>query len=82
MQGRTSEKGRGYKYPHDFPEHYVPQQYLPEGVTGTPFYEPTELGAEAKIKARMERRRLLDSGGDTQIIAEHHTAESKETGEQ
>ncbi len=82
MQGRTSEKGRGYKYPHDFPEHYVSQRYLPEGVTGTPFYEPTELGAEAKIKARMERRRLLDSGRDTQKDAEHPTAETKENGEQ
>lgn len=82
MQGRTSEKGRGYKYPHDFPEHYVSQRYLPEGVTGTPFYEPTELGAEAKIKARMERRRLLDSGRDTQKGAEHPTAETKENGEQ
>ena len=82
MQGRTSEKGRGYKYPHDFPEHYVSQRYLPEGVTGTPFYEPTELGAEAKIKARMERRRLLDLGEDTPESAEHPTAETKENGEQ
>ena len=49
--------GKGYIYPHDFPGHYVEQQYLPEGVQGFPFYEPTEEGAEAKIKKRMADRR-------------------------
>ena len=56
MSGRQQGKGRGYKYPHDFPGHYVEQQYLPDGVEGTPFYEPTEEGTEAKIKKRMEVR--------------------------
>ena len=49
--------GDGYLYPHDFPNHHVPQQYLPDGVTGTPFYEPTEEGMEAQLKQRMERNR-------------------------
>ncbi len=55
--GKTMGHGKGYLYPHDFPDHHVAQQYLPDGVTGAPFYEPTEEGAEAEIKARMRRRR-------------------------
>ncbi len=49
--------GNGYLYPHDFPYHYVEQQYLPDNVQGTPFYEPTEQGTEAKLKRRIEERR-------------------------
>lgn len=55
--GRQLGHGKGYLYPHDFPGNYVPQQYLPDGVQGTPFYEPTEQGQEADIKSRMEKRR-------------------------
>ncbi|HZP84981.1 MAG TPA: replication-associated recombination protein A, partial [Chthonomonadaceae bacterium] len=54
--GKAMGHGKGYLYPHDFPGHYVAQQYLPDGVQGTPFYEPTEEGTEAKIKRRMEER--------------------------
>jgi putative ATPase len=38
--------GRDYRYPHDFPGHWVEQQYLPDGVDG-PFYEPSDRGYEA-----------------------------------
>ena len=55
--GKKLGHGVGYLYPHDFPNHYVEQQYLPDGVTGTPFYEPTEEGTEAKIKRRIESRK-------------------------
>ena len=50
--------GTDYKYPHDYPENFVPQQYLPDGLPDetTPFYEPTENGAEAQIRARMKAR--------------------------
>src|SRR5690606_30342572 len=41
--------GAGYKYPHDFPDHYVPQSYLPENVKGRRFYEPSGQGEEAAI---------------------------------
>jgi putative ATPase len=58
--GKAMGHGRGYLYPHDFPNHHVPQQYLPDGVQGTPFYEPTEEGAEAKIKRRMESRQIAE----------------------
>ena len=33
------ERGPGYKYPHVFPDHYTPQQYLPDNVQGTQYYE-------------------------------------------
>ena len=42
--------GQGYLYAHDYPNHYVKQQYLPDGVEGTKFYRPTENGYEGKIK--------------------------------
>lgn len=46
--------GLGYKYAHDYPNHYVTQQYLPDGVEGTRFYEPSENGYEKKIREHME----------------------------
>jgi len=54
--GKKMGHGRDYIYPHDYPGHWVPQQYLPEGVQGLPFYEPTDEGGEARIKKRMEAR--------------------------
>lgn len=39
----------GYQYAHDFPNHYVEQQYLPDELVGTRFYEPGELGYEKDI---------------------------------
>ena len=44
----------GYKYAHDFPKHYVDQQYLPDALVGQTFYEPSENGYEEKIKKGME----------------------------
>ena len=34
----TMEREQGYRYPHDYPNHYVPQQYLPDGLVGTHYY--------------------------------------------
>lgn len=50
-------RGIGYKYPHDFPGHYVKQQYLPDSVEGTVFYEPSDQGREVEIKKRLESLR-------------------------
>ncbi|MBQ2922895.1 MAG: replication-associated recombination protein A [Tyzzerella sp.] len=47
--------GTGYKYAHDYPEHYVKQQYLPDEIKDAKFYEPTEIGFEKQIKERLER---------------------------
>ena len=46
--------GLGYKYAHDYPNHYVTQQYLPDGMEGMKFYEPSENGYEKKIREHME----------------------------
>lgn len=46
-------RGTGYKYAHDFPNHYVEQQYLPTEILGSKFYEPTEMGKEAEIRAHL-----------------------------
>lgn len=46
----------GYKYPHDFPNHYVKQQYLPDPLTQVTFYKATEQGMEDKIKQNQQRR--------------------------
>lgn len=45
--------GQGYLYAHDFPNHYVEQQYLPDGLVGMTFYEPTENGYEKQIKSHL-----------------------------
>lgn len=46
--------GAGYLYAHDYPNHYVKQQYLPDGLTDCHFYEPTENGYEKKIKSHLQ----------------------------
>ncbi len=47
--------GIGYKYAHDYPDHYVEQQYLPYELNGKEFYSPTGNGYELKIKDHMRR---------------------------
>ncbi len=42
--------GQGYLYAHDYPNHYVKQQYLPDGLEGSSFYVPTEIGYEKQIR--------------------------------
>ncbi len=46
--------GKGYLYAHDYPNHYVKQQYLPDGLTDSHFYRPTENGYEKQIKRHLE----------------------------
>lgn len=50
-------RGTGYKYAHDYPNHYVEQQYLPYELNGKEFYKPTGNGYEAKIREHMRRLR-------------------------
>ncbi|MBR9946430.1 replication-associated recombination protein A [Clostridiaceae bacterium Marseille-Q4145] len=49
--------GVGYLYAHDFPEHYVKQQYLPDELVGRIFYHPSENGYEKQIGERLRRLR-------------------------
>ncbi len=46
--------GKGYLYAHDYPNHYVKQQYLPDGLEDRHFYNPTENGYEENIKKHLE----------------------------
>lgn len=50
--------GQGYLYPHDYPGHYVQQEYLPPEVKGRCYYEPTTEGYERTLKARLEKWRM------------------------
>ena len=45
----------GYKYAHDYPNHYVKQQYLPDKLKGTQFYEPSGTGYEVNIKEYLDK---------------------------
>ena len=49
--------GLGYLYAHDFENHYVEQQYLPDGLINTVFYQPTQIGYEENIKVYMGKIR-------------------------
>ncbi len=53
--------GQGYQYPHSFPGHFTPQQYLPTRLLGTVFYEPSDQGYEAQISERMEKIRQANA---------------------
>jgi putative ATPase len=46
--------GKGYVYPHMEEDHFAPQQYLPQELLGTYFYQPSEQGYEAQAKSRLE----------------------------
>ena len=50
--------GRGYRYAHDYADAVVPQQYLPEKLQGTSFFEPRERGYEKVIKQLLDQWRL------------------------
>jgi len=56
--------GKGYKYPHDYPDHFVEEEYLPENLKGRTYYHPTEQGFEQEIKKRLEdwRKRKTKAG--------------------
>jgi len=46
--------GKDYKYPHDYPDHFVEEEYLPENIKGRTYYHPTEEGFEKEIKERLK----------------------------
>jgi putative ATPase len=53
--------GKGYQYPHNFSGHFTPQQYLPSGLLGTHFYEPSDQGYESQIAERLSRWRTAQA---------------------
>ena len=56
--------GQGYRYAHDSPEAYLPQEYLPDELRGTAFYRPGAFGYEKKVAERMAwwERKKAESG--------------------
>jgi hypothetical protein len=54
--------GKGYQYPHSFPGHFIPQQYLPSEALGTQFYQPSDQGYEQAIAARLAAWREAQAG--------------------
>ncbi|WP_019423641.1 replication-associated recombination protein A [Paenibacillus profundus] len=48
---------KGYQYPHEYPGHYVEQQYLPDSIKNRVFFMASEQGTEAKMRINQERRR-------------------------
>ncbi len=54
--------GKGYLYPHDYPGHWVKQDYMPPSLKGRRYYLPSEQGQEAKIRENHEKREKLRRG--------------------
>jgi putative ATPase len=50
---KTMGYGGGYKYPHNFEGNYVPEQYLPDELKGSRFYNPSRNGFEAELADRL-----------------------------
>ena len=55
--------GKGYLYPHDYPGHWVKQDYMPPSLQGKRYYDPSDQGQEAKIKENHEKRDPLRGDG-------------------
>jgi len=49
--------GKDYKYPHDYPDHFIEEEYLPGNLKGRTYYHPTDQGFEKEIKKRLENWR-------------------------
>ena len=47
-------RGMGYLYPHEFPDHFVVQQYMPDELKDKKYYEPSDQGQEKRIKEKKE----------------------------
>ncbi|HKE18681.1 MAG TPA: replication-associated recombination protein A, partial [Kofleriaceae bacterium] len=61
---RKMGHGADYKYPHEFAGHYVPETYLPDGLVGERFYQPSDSGHERDIAARLAEWRRRREGGE------------------
>jgi putative ATPase len=60
--GKALGHGEGYKYPHDYPGHYVTQQYLPNQLQNRRYYKPSDQGYEKLIKEQLAKWRGKDGG--------------------
>jgi putative ATPase len=55
--GRSLGYGKDYKYPHNYQDHYVAEDYLPEALKGHRYYEPSNSGRERDIAQHLAKRR-------------------------
>ncbi len=62
--------GAGYRYPHDFPGHFVPQQYMPDHLARRVYYEPSSNGYERQIGERLRAWRAASRSGTDEDGAE------------
>ncbi len=53
--GKALGHGEDYKYPHQYPDHFVRQQYLPDRLQGRRYYDPSDQGYEKEIRERLDR---------------------------
>lgn len=67
--------GIGYKYAHDWPNHYVRQQYLPDAFVGECFYELSDQGYEKQMKDWMERIRRQAQESEDPLLKEEQTGD-------
>lgn len=70
--------GEGYKYPHAYREHYTPQQYLPDQMQGTYFYEPTGQGYEEQVAKRLDQWRERDFDEEVVKRAQKYAEEARD----
>ncbi len=52
---RSMGYGKGYRYSHDYPEHFVQQEFLPPSLKDRRYYQPTEEGSEKEINQRLKK---------------------------
>ncbi|MCX5976405.1 MAG: replication-associated recombination protein A, partial [Coprothermobacterota bacterium] len=55
LPGAIKLPGAGYLYGHDYPGHFIQQEYLPKELRFRQYYYPSDQGAEIQIKERLER---------------------------
>jgi len=70
--GKALGHGKDYQYPHAHPDHFLPQQYLPDDLLGTYFYQPSSQGYEGEVGDRLSRwreaqRKALDIKSTAEI---------------
>ncbi len=70
--------GQGYQYPHLFPGHWTPQQYLPDNLVGRQFYHPSDQGYEAQVAERLRQLRKALASSQAKTLGKD-TAEDGET---
>jgi len=79
--GAAFGDGVGYRYPHAYAEHWVAQQYLPDGLQGQVFWQPGSLGWEGQLRQRLQQRRAAqlaaaaETAADQAEVLSHSPAE-------